>query len=342
MLPPVYAAVLAYGGRRWLEAFLPALLGTDYPALTIWVIDNASEEPLVPWLTEKFPTVRTLRYETNSGYAGGYQRFFTEHGKEVPYLALLNSDVEVTPGWLTPLIQRMEKCPRIGAVQPKIMAWYDREAFEYAGAAGGLLDAWGYPTCRGRGEKDHGQYDRPARIFWAGGAAFVVRTSAIQRDLGGLLFKPHYFMHMEEIDLCWRLQRAGWEIAYEPHSVVYHVGGASLAQGHPRKTYYNFRNSLYLLHDNLPPGERRWRVLWRMLLDAPAALYLLLKGGVGHFRAVLQAHRDFHQYRRQTAPKADWLPYLPYKQLQGVLPRPFIAMRRPYPTEALDCGGEDG
>lgn len=329
--------MLAYGGREWLELFLPRLLATRYPAFTIWVIDNASEPPLVPWVRERFPSVRALRYEQNEGYAGGYQRFFTDHGDEVPYIALLNSDVEVTPDWLSPLIERMEACTRIGAIQPKIRSWRDREAFEYAGAAGGLMDAWGYPTCRGRGEKDTGQYEQPAQIFWTGGAAFVVRTAAVQRDLGGILFKPHYFMHMEEIDLCWRLQRAGWIIAYEPRSVVYHVGGASLAQGSPQKTYYNFRNSLYLLWENLPEPERRWRVGWRMLLDAPAALYLLMKGGFKHFWAVIRAHRDFHRYRQKPPMLPSSLPRPAYRSLKGVLRYPFVLTKRPHRTIPLEC-----
>lgn len=333
----MYVVVLAHGGRKWLELFLPKLLATEYPTLTIWVIDNASDPPLIPWLSERFPSVRVLRYEQNEGYAGGYQRFFTEHGTEVPYIALLNSDIEVTPDWLSPLIERMETCTRIGAIQPKIRAWHDREAFEYAGAAGGLMDAWGYPTCRGRGEKDRGQYDKPAQIFWTGGAAFVVRTSAVHRDLGGVLFKPYYFMHMEEIDLCWRLQSAGWIIAYEPRSVVYHVGGASLAQGSPQKTYYNFRNSLYLLWENLPDPERRWRVLWRMLLDAPAALYLLMRGGFKHFWAVIRAHRDFHRYRQKPPILRSPLPRPAYRSLTGVLRYPFVLMKRPYRTLPLDC-----
>ncbi|MCX7652830.1 MAG: glycosyltransferase family 2 protein [Bacteroidia bacterium] len=329
--------VLAYGGQEWLEAFLPALLRTDYPDLTIWVIDNGSSPEIATWVRRHFPTVRVLRYEKNEGYAGGYQRFFAEYGRDVPYMAILNSDVEVTPNWLAPLVARLEKCPRVAAVQPKILAWRDRAFFEYAGAAGGLIDAWGYPTCYGRGEKDTGQYNQPAQIFWASGAAFIFRTQAVSDTLGGILFKTHYFMHMEEIDLCWRLQRAGWEIAYEPQSVVFHVGGASLAQGHPRKVYYNFRNSLYLLWENLPKSERWWRVLWRMLLDLPAAFYLLLKGGYLHFWAVVQAHQDFWRYRRKP-PASTSLPEVSYASLRGRLPKPQFFMKRPYRIQPLRCG----
>lgn len=338
-MPPVYAVVLAYGGREWLGLFLPKLIATEYPALTVWVIDNASEPPLADWVAEQFPQVRVLRYETNEGYAGGYQRFFSEHGSEVPYLALLNSDVEVSEGWLMPLVEMMERCPQVAAIQPKILNWRQRDAFEYAGAAGGLMDSWGYPTCRGRFEKDHGQYDSPSLIFWAGGAAFLVRTAAIHNSLGGLLFKPYYFMHMEEIDLCWRLQRAGWMIAYEPRSRVYHVGGASLTTGSPQKTYYNFRNSLYLLWENLPLRERWYRVFWRMLLDAPAAVYLAMRGGWAHLWAVIRAHWDFWGYIRQPH-IPDFLPQLPYRSLQGVLSRPWIFARSSYILPSLSCFSE--
>ncbi len=314
-------AVLAYGGQTWLEKFLPPLLQTDYPAFAVWVIDNGSDLPLTDWLAKAFPSLHLLRYETNLGYAGGYQRFFQEVGHQYPYLAFLNSDVEVPAGWLKPLVERMEKEPDIAALQPKILAWGERRAFEYAGAAGGLLDRWGYPTARGRGEKDTGQYDQPADIFWASGAAFLLRTAAVQRDLRGLLFKPHYFMHMEEIDLCWRLKRAGWRISYEPRSQVYHVGGASLAESHPRKTFYNFRNSLFLLYENLAPGDR-WRLPWRLLWDAPAGLYFLLRGRPRHTLAIVQAHWYFFAALAQK--KVDRTPYLPFRRLAtltGLSPR---------------------
>ncbi|MCS7297292.1 MAG: glycosyltransferase [Bacteroidia bacterium] len=328
--------ILAYGGREWLERFLPALIQTDYPALTVWVVDNGSQPSLVPWLREKFSSIQLLRYETNEGYAGGYQRFFVEHGREVPYLCLLNSDVEVTPGWLKPLIQRMEEYPEIGAIQPKILSWSDRQVFDYAGAAGGMMDAWGYPTCRGRNERDKGQYDQPAQIFWASGAAFVVRTQAIYRSLGGVLFKPYYFMHMEEIDLCWRLQRAGWVIAYEPASIVYHVGGASLGQGDPRKTYLNFRNNLYLLWENLSPGERAIYLLRRLFLDSAVAFYLGFTQGLSHFQAVFRAYRDF--WRQRHSLSFSDLPYLPFNSLTGVLSSPHLWASSPYELPSLSSG----
>lgn len=313
--------ILAYGGRDWLERFLPSVLATDYPTLTVWVIDNGSDPPLAPWLAQRFPTVQVRTYPENLGYAGGYQRFFEERGWAYPYLALLNSDVEVPPDWLRPLIARFEAEPKRAALQPKILSWKERTAFEYAGAAGGLLDRWGYPTARGRGEQDAGQYDLPADIFWASGAALLLRTEAILRDLRGLLFKPYYFMHMEEIDLCWRLQRAGWRIGYEPRSRVYHVGGASLAQSHPQKTFYNFRNNLFLLYENLAPGDR-WRLPWRLLWDAPAGLYLLLRGRPRHTLALIKAHQSFlRAWRKGLLDRTPYLPFRPLSTLTGLSPR---------------------
>lgn len=326
-------AILVHGGKVWLERFLPKVSETDYPNFTVWVIDNASHPPLAEWTREKFPKVRVVRYTENLGYAGGYQRFFAQEGHKYPYLVLLNSDVEVPSGWLRPLIARLERSPKVAALQPKVLSWRERGTFEYAGAAGGFWHPWGYPACRGRGEKDHGQYNTPSRIFWASGAALVLRTAAVQQSLGGLLLKPHFFMHMEEIDLCWRLQRTGWQIGYEPASYVYHVGGASLAQANPQKTYLNFRNSLFLLWENLSGPERYLRVLWRLLLDAPAAVFFLLKGGPAHVRAIIRAHRDFF---RQARSQTDSLPRKSLHQLEGVLKGPLSGLLKRYPLLPLE------
>ncbi len=333
-MPPVYVAILAYNDRIYLPHFLSSVLATDYPELVVWVIDNASEPPLGPLLEGSYGEatrtgrLRLLRYEENTGYAGGYQRFFTQHGAEVPYLALLNSDVEVTPDWLSPLIQRLEADPHLAAIQPKIRAYQQRDYFEYAGGAGGLLDPWGYPTCRGRRgfsmERDEGQYDDPIPIFWASGAAFVVRTEAVREALRGRLFKTHYFMHMEEIDLCWRLQRAGYTIGYEPRSLVYHMGGASLAQSDPRKTLYNFRNNLLLLAENLHPAER-WLIGWRLILDGVAGLYFLLSGKPRHTWAIIRAHGAFYQAMLNgTLQKESFLPFKRRRNLTGLTHKPWI------------------
>jgi GT2 family glycosyltransferase len=331
---PVYVVILAYDDRTYLPQFLRTVLATKYENFTVWVIDNGSPSPLRPFLEERYGEaiqagqLRLLRYEENMGYAGGYQRFFEEHGTEVPYLALLNSDVEVTPDWLSPLIRRLEAEPKLAAIQPKIRSYYQREYFEYAGGAGGLLDPWGYPTCRGRRgfsmERDEDQYDEPIPIFWASGAAFVVRTAAVQEALHGLLFKSHYFMHMEEIDLCWRLQRAGYAIGYEPQSLVYHVGGASLSQSHPQKTFYNFRNNLYLLAENLHPAER-WLIFWRLVLDGVAGIYFLLSGRVRYTWAIIRAHGGFYRaWGRGALRRERFLPFLPRRALRGLTRTPTL------------------
>lgn len=333
-MPPVYVAILAYNDRTYLPRFLSSVLATNYPELVVWVIDNASEPPLGLLLEGAYGEairvgrLRLLRYEENTGYAGGYQRFFAQHGGDVPYFALLNSDVEVTPDWLAPLIQRLEADPYLAALQPKIRSYHQRDYFEYAGGAGGLLDPWGYPTCRGRRgfsmERDEGQYDDPIPIFWASGAAFVVRTAAVREALRGLLFKAHYFMHMEEIDLCWRLQRAGYTIGYEPRSLVYHVGGASLAPSDPRKAFYNFRNNLLLLAENLHPVER-WLIGWRLVLDGVAGLYFLLSGQPGHTRAIVRAHGAFYQaILKGTLQKESSLPFKRRQYFTGLTKKIWI------------------
>jgi len=336
-MPPVYIVILAYNDRTYLPGFLLSVLGTRYDNFIVWVVDNASRPPLAPLLEERYADalragrLKIVRYEENTGYAGGYQRFFEAHGGEVPYMALLNSDVEVTPDWLTPLIQRLEAEPNLAAIQPKILAYSQRQYFEYAGGAGGLLDPWGYPTCRGRRgfsmERDEGQYDDPIPIFWAGGAAFVVRTAAVHQALRGRLFKTHYFMHMEEIDLCWRLQRAGYTIGYEPQSLVYHVGGASLAQSDPRKAFYNFRNNLLLLAENLHPAEC-WLIGWRLILDGVAGLYFLLSGRPRHTWAIVRAHGAFYQaILNGTLQKESFLPFKRRQYLTGLTKKIWILQK---------------
>jgi len=333
-MPPVYVAILAYNDRTYLPQFLSSVLATNYPNLVVWVIDNGSAPPLRALLEAPYSEairagrLRLLRYEENTGYAGGYQRFFTEHGVDVPYLALLNTDVEVTPDWLAPLIQRLEADPQLAAIQPKIRAYHQRDYFEYAGGAGGLLDPWGYPTCRGRRgfsmERDEGQYDDPIPLFWASGAAFVVRTAAIREALRGLLFKSHYFMHMEEIDLCWRLQRSGYAIGYEPQSLVYHVGGASLSQSNPQKTFYNFRNNLFVLAENLHPAER-WLIFWRLVLDGVAGIYFLLSGRVRRTWAIIRAHGGVYwAWGRGELRRERFLPFLPRRALRGLTHTPTL------------------
>lgn len=339
-MPPVYIAILTHNDHQWLPRFLPGILETAYPAFVVWILDNGSSKPIQKLIETQFSKalesglLRYVYYAQNKGYAGGYQAFFEAEGHKVPYLALLNSDVAVTRDWLRPLIARLEESPPIAAVQPKIRSYHQPDFFEYAGGAGGLLDPWGYPTCRGRlGQKtlpDQGQYETPEPIFWASGAALVVRTEAIRQALGGLLLKPYYFMHMEEIDLCWRLQRAGYQIWYEPTSTVYHVGGASLPASSPDKTYFNFRNNLYLLAENLHPRER-WLLLWRLILDGVAGLFFLLKGRWRHTFAILRAHLSFYAYLFRGKFPQPTLPYKHLKALFGVTKRPWILEAMKFP-----------
>lgn len=299
--------ILNWNGRRWLEQFLPSVLAHS-DAARIVVADNASSDDSVAWLLAQYPEqVQVLRLAENYGFCEGYNHAL----RELPgydYYVLLNSDVEVTPDWLRPQLQLVQERPRVAAVQPKIRAYHAKTEFEYAGAAGGYLDRLGYPFCRGRLfdtlETDQGQYDDARPVAWATGACMLVRVAAWQA-LDGL--EPAFFAHMEEIDLCWRLQNAGYEVWYHGGSLVYHVGGGTLHKSNPRKTYLNFRNGLALLYKNLAPAELWPTLLQRLILDGVAAAQMLSKGETGDARAVLRAHWHFWQklgywrQRRQLA-----------------------------------------
>ena len=308
--PSVAVVILNYNGRAWLERLLPSVLASTYPNLRVIVADNASTDDSVAFLEATYPgRVERIVLAENFGFAEGYNQALKDVTAD--YLVLLNSDVEVTPGWIEPIVARLEARPRIGAVQPKVRSYHRRTHFEYAGAAGGFLDRYGYPFCRGRVfdtvEADTGQYDTARRVFWATGAALFVRGPLFGR-LGG--FDGRFFAHMEEIDFCWRLQRAGYEVWAEPRSVVYHVGGATLAYASPRKTYLNFRNNLALLYKQLE--RRRFATLFaRLVLDGVAGLKFLLGGQGKHFVAVLRAHRDFYRHRRhwkaRRAAEGEWI-----------------------------------
>jgi len=290
--------ILNWNGRRLLEQFLPSAAANTISARAdLIVADNGSTDDSVSWIRSRLPGVKVLELGENYGFAGGYNRAVALTG--YPLTLLLNSDVEVPPGWLDPLLDYMEAHEKCGALMPKILSWRDKGAFEYAGAAGGYIDRLGYPYCRGRifgcVERDSGQYDgAPVPVAWASGAAMLVRTS-LYRQVGGLDEK--FFAHMEEIDLCLRIIRAGYEVMCVPASHVYHVGGASLAQGDPRKTYLNFRNNLLLLHKNMPRRAGRRKLFVRRLWDTLAWGMFLLKGELPHARAVVKAHRDFAKMR---------------------------------------------
>ncbi len=291
--PDTAIVILNYNGRGYLERYLPTVLEHLEANCRVVVADNASTDDSVAWMRNAYPGVEMITLPKNLGFSAGYNRALQEVRAEV--YVLLNSDVRVTRGWLGAILPLFED-PSVGAVQPKILAEHTPECFEYAGAAGGYLDFLGYPFCRGRvfanTERDEGQYDCPTEIFWASGAAFFVRAKAFH-DLQG--FEPEYFAHSEEIDLCWRMKRAGYRILAEPSSKVYHVGGGTLAYDSSRKAYLNFRNTLVTSFKN----ESNTRLLWllpvRLLLDGAAALLFATQGKWAHILSILRAH--FHFYR---------------------------------------------
>lgn len=285
-------AILNWNGKHWLEKFLPTVL-LHSSAATVYVIDNASTDDSVSYLTQNFPTVRIIQNKENFGFAKGYNEGLKTLNHEV--FCLLNSDVEVTPNWLIAVAEIFVKMPEVAAVQPKILDYNRRNYFEFAGAAGGLIDNLGFPYCRGRIfgniEEDLGQYDDEGEIFWASGCSLFIRSKDFW-DLGG--FDERFFAHQEEIDLCWRLKNQGRVIYYTSKSTVYHVGGGTLGVENPRKTYFNFRNNLTMLLKNLPASKVFWVLFLRLSLDGFAAFHLGFKNGYRHFWAILHAHYSFY------------------------------------------------
>jgi len=289
----VSIVILNWNGEKFLEQFLPALVQhSQLPGVEIVVADNNSSDDSVEFLARTYPDIRCIRLDENFGFSGGYNRALEQ--LDSACFLLLNSDIEVTPGWLDPMIEEMDGDEGIAACTPKIKDFKKRTHFEYAGAAGGYVDRYGYPFCRGRIfdqlEEDRGQYDDPTKVFWGSGACLLVRAD-IYRKAGGL--DDRFFAHMEEIDLCWRIQRMGYRIQYVPQSTVYHVGGGTLSRGNPKKTFLNFRNNLLLLYKNLP-SDRRNRILFiRKILDGISALRFLIQGDTKDFSAILRAHRSY-------------------------------------------------
>lgn len=288
MPPLVSVVVLNYNGKRWIDVCCPSLLKTTYPNVEWLFVDNASSDDSVAYCARHYPQFRIVRSAANSGYAGGNNLGIRESRGD--YVVLLNNDIEVDPEWLSVLVHHAEDDPRIGALQPKIRSMIDAGRFEYAGAAGGFIDRWGYAFLRGRVfdhiESDHGQYDDVREIFWASGAAMFLRRKAVE-EAGGL--DESYFMHYEEIDLCWRLHWAGYRILSIPQSVVYHYVGASLPPQSFRKMYFNHRNSLVTLIKNLPARRLPWILAVRWCLDGIAALRSLVKEPLRFF-AIGKAH----------------------------------------------------
>lgn len=291
--------ILNWNGVELLKNFLPSVVEhTLSPLVEIIVADNGSTDSSVNWIESNYPQIKIIKLDKNYGFSEGYNRAIKECG--MPYTILLNSDVEVSKGWWQPLLSFIENNPDVGAVQPKIKSYYDKSSFEYAGAAGGYLDKLGYPYCRGRLfdriEKDFGQYDGdPVDVAWASGAALMVNTS-VYLKLGGL--DPHFFAHMEEIDLCCRMIASGYRVCALSDSEIYHVGGASLNQNNPQKTYLNFRNNLLLLYKNLPKSKRSGILFLRRLADTLAFLMFLLKFDKENAKAVFKAHRDFRKMKK--------------------------------------------
>lgn len=293
----VAVVILNYNGASMLRRFLPSVVANS-PMADIVVADNASTDDSVAVLKGEFPNIRVITLERNYGFAEGYNRALREVDSE--YYILLNSDVEVTDGWIEPLLEYMGANENVGACQPKVRSYNNKDYFEYAGAAGGFIDYYGYPYCRGRlfdtVERDNGQYDTAAEIFWATGAALMIRRDDFWNSGA---FDAGFFAHMEEIDLCWRLKAMGRSIVCVPASVVYHVGGATLSKSNPRKTFLNFRNNLLMLHKNLPQREYKKVMRVRSLLDYIAAVKFLLTGAFGDFKAVVAARREFNSIKNE-------------------------------------------
>ncbi|MBQ6069663.1 MAG: glycosyltransferase family 2 protein [Bacteroidales bacterium] len=288
--------ILNWNGKQMLERFLPSVTEYTTGDAEVVIADNGSTDDSIDFLRHHYPTLRIIQLDKNYGFAEGYNRALSQIDAE--YYVLLNDDVEVTPQWIEPVIAQMQQHPLIAICQPKLLMYHQRNTFEYAGGAGGFIDRYGYPFCRGRLfttlEQDKGQYDDAREIFWASGAAMFVRAD-VWKQLGGL--DGEFFAHMEEIDFCWRAKNAGYRVEYCPQSVVYHVGGGTLPKSNPHKTFLNFRNNMALLYKNLPPRQLPWVMLCRLALDIVAAFKFLLEGKPQEFKAVVQAHRAFRKWR---------------------------------------------
>ncbi len=315
----IAVVILNWNGRSFLERFLPSVLRNSASA-TVYVADNASTDDSVAFLKSTFPEVQIIETGENLGFAGGYNAALKNLDEDV--FVLLNSDVEVTPNWIEPFVELMREDDSIAACQPKILAHQNKLSFEYAGAAGGYIDKYGFPFCRGRLfetlEEDTGQYQDSTEVFWATGACMFVRSS-VYNQLGGL--DDDFFAHMEEIDLCWRIKRAGYKIMAEPSSVVFHVGGGTLSKSNPLKTFLNFRNGLELLAKNLPKAKLFPFLFIRMSLDGVAALKFLLSGQPKDFGAVFKAHMAFYGRLNKTLKKRTGS----YNKVSGIYQRSIVA-----------------
>jgi GT2 family glycosyltransferase len=305
-LPKVAIVILNWNGQNYLEKFLPSVLATAYNNMEVIVADNGSTDGSVSFLEKHFPQVKLIRFNENNGFAKGYN--LALQNIQADYYAIINSDIEVLSGWLTPIINLLEQDKLNAACQPKLLSYNNKTIFEYAGGAGGWLDSFGYPFARGRVfdicEEDKGQYDTTERVFWVTGAAMVIRSNVFNEMKG---FDEYFFAHQEEIDLCWRMQLAGYKLYCCPSSVVYHVGGGTLPRGNSLKTYLNFRNNQIMLYKNLPWSQKWWKIPFRILLDLVSAWKGLFIGDGGYFLSILRAHFSF-------------LKWILFKKKQSVFP----------------------
>ncbi len=299
--------ILNWNGAALLERFLPSVIAHSNELANIYVADNGSTDHSIQFLKSNFPSIKRIELERNHGFAGGYNQALK--ALKEPLLCLMNSDIATSEAWLKPILEAFETQPKLAIAQPKIIDELNRTKFEYAGAAGGYLDQFGYPFCRGRIfqsiEEDHGQYNDQKDIFWATGACMFIRNAVFESLKG---FDPEYFAHQEEIDLCWRAQNKGFVVKYIGSSEVYHLGGSTLSNMNPMKTYLNFRNSLFSLLKNLPLGTSIPLILARLILDGVAGLRFIVQGNFKHCLAIIHAHGSFYSqarnmYRKNNAPK---------------------------------------
>ena len=300
MSPSVAVVILNWNGRKHLETYLPSVVKNSTEA-TVYLADNDSTDDSIQFTKENFPSIKFIINESNGGFAKGYNDALKELKED--YFVLLNSDVEVTPNWIPPVIKHLESIENVCIAQPKIKSYLKKDEFEYAGAAGGFIDFLGYPFCQGRIfdsiEKDNGQYDTSREVFWATGACMFVKASLF-KQLGG--FDERYFAHMEEIDLCWRAKNMGYSVYYVAESTVYHLGGGTMKNTNPRKTFLNFRNSLMTLYKNDQSNYTLFKVFLRLVLDGLAFVKLLISSGPQHAFAILRAHFSFYKMKKFRSP----------------------------------------
>ncbi|RYY60634.1 MAG: glycosyltransferase family 2 protein [Chitinophagaceae bacterium] len=315
--PKVAIVILNWNGRHYLEKFLPSVMRSSWSNLEVIVADNGSTDDSLEFLQLHYPAVTQIRFTRNHGFTTGYNLALQQ--VDAPYYILLNSDVEVEPGWIEPMVGLLEQHPVIAACQPKIRAYQHRALFEYAGASGGWIDRYGYPFSRGRVfevcEEDTGQYNDACPVFWASGACLFIRSSVFHQQRG---FDDFFFAHMEEIDLCWRIQLAGHEVWSCPASVVYHVGGGTLPRGNSRKTFLNFRNNHIMLWKNLRAWQKLRVLPVRLALDGVTGLKALFSGDAGSCMAIIRAHWAFFRWL-VTGKKTHWPSRSPGAEPKGVL-----------------------